>query len=81
MKLKHLLTVIILIIAAHAFAQQPGRPVSGVVKDSTGTTIPGATIKLLTGTDSVTVATDLNGKFSFPAVPVNQFSLVVFSVG
>jgi len=81
MKLKPLLTVIILFIAAHAFAQQTGRPVSGVVKDTTGTTIPGATVKLLTGTDSITVATDMNGKFTFPAVPVNQFSLVVFSVG
>jgi hypothetical protein len=80
MKLKHLLTILILTITAHAFAQT-GRPVSGVVKDSTGTTIPGATIKLLTGKDSLTVATDMNGKFNFPAVPVNQFSLVVFSVG
>ncbi|MDO3624810.1 TonB-dependent receptor [Mucilaginibacter sp. BT774] len=80
MKLKHLLTVIILIITAQAYAQT-GRPVSGVVRDSTGTTIPGATIKLLTGKDSTTVATDMNGKFSFPSVPVNQFSLVVFSVG
>jgi hypothetical protein len=81
MKLRHLLTVIILFVTAHAFAQQTSRPVSGVVKDSTGTTIPGATIKLLTGTDSMTVATDMNGKFSFPSVPVNQFSLVVISVG
>lgn len=80
MKLKHLLTVIILTITAHVFAQT-GRPVTGVVKDSTGTTIPGTTIKLLTGKDSMIVATDLNGKFNFPAVPVNQFSLVVFSVG
>ena len=80
MKLKNLLTVTILFITAHAFAQT-GRPVSGVVKDSTGTTIPGATVKMLTGKDSLTVATDMNGKFNFPSVPVNQFSLVVFSVG
>ena len=86
MKLKYLLSVIILIIATQAYAQmiqtgQASRQVSGVVKDSTGTTLPGATIKLLTGKDSTTVATDMNGRFTFPAVPVNQFSLVVFSVG
>ncbi|HTD40738.1 MAG TPA: carboxypeptidase regulatory-like domain-containing protein, partial [Mucilaginibacter sp.] len=80
MKLKYLLSAIILIITAQAYAQT-GRPVSGIVKDSTGTTIPGATIKLLTGKDSLLVATDMNGKFNFPAVLVNQFSLVVFSVG
>jgi len=80
MKLKHLLTVIILFVTVRAFAQT-GRPVSGVVQDSTGTTIPGATIKLLAGNDSTTVATDMNGKFNFPAVPVNQFSLIVVSVG
>ena len=80
MKLKHILTVLILAITAQVYAQS-GRPVSGIVKDSTGTTIPGATIKLLTGKDSTIVATDINGKFNFPAVPVNQFSLVVFSMG
>lgn len=69
-----------LILSAGAFAQA-GRQVTGVVKDTTGTTIPGATIKLLTGTDSSMVATDANGKFTFVSVPVNQFSLVVFSVG
>src|SRR5258708_40148401 len=80
MKLKYLLTTIAFIITIQAYAQT-GRQVSGVVKDSTGMTIPGTTIKLLTGKDSLVVATDLNGKFNFESVPVNQFSMVVFSVG
>jgi hypothetical protein len=80
MKLRYLFTTIIFIISIQAYAQT-GRQVSGVVKDSTGITLPGTTVKLLTGKDSLIVATDLNGKFTFSVVPVNQFSLVVFSVG
>lgn len=80
MKLRYLLIAISFIISIQVYAQT-GRQVSGVVKDSTGITLPGTTVKLLTGTDSLVVATDLNGKFTFSAVPVNQFSLVVFSVG
>lgn len=80
MKLKYFLAAIAFILTAQAYAQT-GREVSGIVKDSTGITIPGTTVKMLTGKDSMTVATDLNGKFTFSSVPVNQFSLVVFSVG
>ena len=80
MKLRYFLVVIILLISAQTYAQT-GRQVSGVVKDSTGITLPGTTVKLLTGTDSVSVGTDINGRYTFPSVTVNQFSLVVFSVG
>ncbi len=71
MKLKSLLTPITFIITLQAYAQI-GRKVSGLVKDSTGTTIPGSTVELLTGKDNMEVATDLNGKFTFPWVNVNQ---------
>ncbi|MDB5023693.1 MAG: outer rane beta-barrel protein [Mucilaginibacter sp.] len=80
MKLQCISAAITFIITFHAYGQT-GRRVSGVVKDSAGTTIPGSTVKLLTGKDSLAVATDLNGKFTFPSVDANQFSLLVFSVG
>ncbi len=60
---------------------QTGRQVKGVVKDSTGVTLPGTSVKLLTGTDSTTVITDGNGAFTFSNVKVNQFSLVFSSIG
>jgi hypothetical protein len=89
MRLRYLLPAIAFLITAQLYAQTPqppkpvqsGRPVSGVVKDSTGMTIPGATIKLLMAGDSLVTATDGNGVFNFASVPVNQFSLVIFSVG
>jgi hypothetical protein len=81
MRLKYLFAAIILTLASHAFAQT-GRPVSGVVKDSTGITIPGTTLRLyLSPKDSLITATDANGRYTFDAVTVNQFSMVVFSVG
>ncbi|MDB5134749.1 MAG: outer rane beta-barrel protein [Mucilaginibacter sp.] len=80
MKIKYFLAAIAFIICSQVYAQT-GRQVSGVVKDSTGITLPGSTIKLLMGKDSLSTATDANGRFNFPAVSVNQFSLVVMSVG
>jgi Outer membrane protein beta-barrel family/Carboxypeptidase regulatory-like domain len=80
MKLKYLITAILFIITAQAYAQG-GRQVSGVVKDSTGVTLPGTTVKMLFGKDSVTVATDPNGKFAFQGVKVNQFYLAIYSIG
>ncbi|MFI5161124.1 MAG: outer membrane beta-barrel protein [Sphingobacteriales bacterium] len=80
MKLKYFLAAILFIITAQVYAQG-GRQVSGVVKDSTGATLPGTTVKMLTGKDSSTVSTDMNGKFVFQGVTVNQFSLAIYSIG
>lgn len=81
MKLKYFFALIILAVTMQTHAQT-GRPVSGLVKDSTGLTLPGSTVKLyISPTDSLVTATDMNGKFSFGAVPVNQFSILVLAVG
>ena len=55
--------------------------VSGLVKDTTGTVVPGAVIKLKAGVDSMLVATDLNGAFAFLTVKATNFSLTVTSLG
>ncbi|MBS1528956.1 MAG: outer membrane beta-barrel protein [Bacteroidetes bacterium] len=80
MKLKYLFAAIIIFVAAQVQAQT-GRVVTGIVKDSTGVTLPGTTVKLLTGKDSSVAATDANGRYTFKSVMVNQFSLTFFSVG
>lgn len=80
MKVKYLLVAAALLIQIQLFAQS-GRDVKGVIKDSIGVTLPGATVKLLTGKDSTALVTDANGAFTFPSVIVNQFSLVVQSIG
>ena len=79
MKIRYFLAVIAFIISAQSYAQT-GRQVSGIVKDSTGT-IPGATIRLYFGTDSLVTATDAGGVFRFNDVTVNQFSILVHPIG
>lgn len=80
MKLKYFLAAIIILISVQVYAQT-GRIVTGIVKDTTGITLPGTTVKLFLGKDSTVVATDANGRYTFKAVTSNQFSLVVVSLG
>ncbi|MGZ3751609.1 MAG: carboxypeptidase regulatory-like domain-containing protein, partial [Mucilaginibacter sp.] len=80
MKLKYFLAAIIILISTQVFAQA-GRTVTGIVKDTTGITLPSATVKLFIGKDSSVVATDANGRYTFKTVASNQFSLVVVSIG
>lgn len=80
MRLKHLLLAVVLILTTHVYAQS-GRQVSGVVKDSAGVGLPMATVKLLSVKDSAIVVANAEGRFIFPSVMVNQFSLVVSSLG
>ncbi|MDB5138045.1 MAG: TonB-dependent receptor [Mucilaginibacter sp.] len=63
-----------------AFAQQP-RDVYGTVTDSTGVTIPGANIKLISPKDSAVVATNPNGSFVFQGVISKNFKLTITSLG
>src|SRR5579863_310257 len=80
MKLKYFLAAIVILISAQVYAQT-GRIVTGIVKDTTGVTLPGTTVKLFIGKDSTVVATDANGRYTFKTVTSNQFSLVVVSLG
>jgi hypothetical protein len=80
MRIKYFLFAVVLMIAFKANAQT-GRMIKGTVIDSTKQVIIGATVKLLTGTDSVTTITDTNGAFSFPSIKASQISLVISSIG
>ncbi|MBD1366988.1 outer membrane beta-barrel protein [Mucilaginibacter sp. ZT4R22] len=80
MKLKYLFVALALLLNVKVFAQT-GRDVKGLVKDSTGVTLPGTTVKIITDKDSSAIITDANGSFIFHNVTVNQFSLVVVSMG
>lgn len=62
------------------FAQQP-HTITGVVKDTTGVTVPGATVTLLMGKDSVSLGTGVTGGFTIKNVPQNNFTLHVSAIG
>ena len=71
---------IALLIGLNSFAQT-ARDIHGTVTDSTKQTLPGSTVKLLTGTDSLTTITNEKGAFVFPAIKGASFSLVIQSIG
>ncbi|MDB5007992.1 MAG: hypothetical protein JWP45_2385 [Mucilaginibacter sp.] len=80
MKFLYLFIIVTLFASLKADAQT-GRDVHGTVTDSTKVTLPGSTVKILTGTDSSTTITDAKGAFVFPGIKTNQFSLVIQSIG
>lgn len=80
MRYSYLLITLALLLSLKSYAQT-GRQVSGTVQDSTGTTLSGTAVKLLTDKDSLNVITDAKGGFIFKSVSVNQFSLVLQSIG
>nr|WP_294946227.1 TonB-dependent receptor [uncultured Mucilaginibacter sp.] len=63
-----------------AFAQQPPRAVSGTLIDSVGA-VPGLTVKLTSEKDSMVVASDAKGGFSFSAVFSKNFKITVTGLG
>jgi hypothetical protein len=59
----------------------PFREVYGVVKDTAGKKLEGATIKLISATDSIVTSTGPTGKFRFGKVKSATFVITVTSVG
>lgn len=70
----------LLLISVNSFAQT-GRDVHGTLIDSTKATLPGSSIKLLTGKDSISTISDSKGAFTFNGVKATQISLVIQSIG
>lgn len=90
-----LLILAILLFSGAAFAQIPQQPaaarqlpppltsrtVSGVVKDSTDSTLPGAVVKLVSAHDTLSTSTNMDGIFIFKNVKMATFVLTVSSIG
>jgi hypothetical protein len=91
--MKALFTLIIILITTQLFAQSQSRrqqslpppvavrEVSGIVKDSSDNTIPGAVILLKSPKDSMVMASNPDGIFVFHNVKSASFVLTVTSVG
>ncbi len=75
--------VVLALCGSFAAAQLfPGR-ITGTVRDTQGAAVPGATIKLsnpATGQER-TLASDQNGEFNFPELPLGTFRLTVSKEG
>lgn len=82
MKKTYLLILLVCSIA-QLFAQT-GREVRGIVQDTTGNGVIGATVKLGrigAVTDTMSTRTNFDGSFVFREVTTSQFTLTVSSLG
>jgi hypothetical protein len=73
----------LLLFANIATAQEQGGSIQGVVKDSSGSVLPGVTIEArspsVVGVNTVT--TDTNGVYRFPALPPGRYALTAKLTG
>jgi hypothetical protein len=88
--------LILLLLCQHSFAQRgsggrrsaapsttplPLREVSGIVKDTTGNTVPGATIILMSKKDTLSTSTNADGVFVLKNVKLATFVLTISEIG
>ena len=79
--MKKLLPLIIGFFISYGAFAQTSRDISGVVKDSTGTSIIAATVKYIAGKDTLFTRTDVEGNFIFNGVKSSTFLITVSSLG
>ena len=75
-------SLFVLLTAAVVLAQATAQ-ISGIVKDSSGGVLPGASVTI-TQTDTGfkrDVVTDVSGAFSFPSIPIGPYRLEVMLQG
>src|SRR5688572_25578459 len=80
----HLLRVMALVALSSTFAYaQSSATLTGVVVDSAGGVVPGATVSVLNNATKVTLESVSNtaGQFSFPALPVGTYTVTVSLTG
>lgn len=82
---KHLLILFISLFTAYvASAQVTNSSITGIIKDSKGETLPGATVKATHGPSGTTYSTltNINGRFTLPSTRIGgPYTIVVSYVG
>jgi hypothetical protein len=80
---KFLFLLILMLVFVSAARAEVGGQITGVIKDQTGSVIPGATV-VVTNTQTgvkLTITTDQDGVFTFPVLAVGQYQIDVTSDG
>jgi hypothetical protein len=67
--------MIALAIALPAAAQEQRAAIEGVVKDSTGGVIPGASVEAKSASGTITTVSDSTGKYRFPALKPGKWAV------
>lgn len=69
-----------LLCSGYAIAQATNK-VSGTVKDSVNRAIPGSSIRVVSGKDTLHAVTDFRGKFSLSGISATRVQLSIRSLG
>ncbi len=75
------ISILFALIYVQTFAQRQPITVTGQLKDSTGITVIGATIKLVSISDTVLTSSDIDGNFTFKNIKSPVFTLFISSLG
>jgi len=68
--------LIVLALAAPAWAQETRGAIEGVIKDASGAVLPGATVEAKSATGVVSTTADASGAYRFPALSPGQYEIV-----
>ena len=68
--------LIVLALAAPAWAQETRGAISGVIKDTSGAVLPGATVEARSATGVVSTTADETGAYRFPALSPGPYKIV-----
>ncbi len=79
--MKRIITLSIFLIAVFAVNAQTTIEVIGIVKDTTGTTVIGGSVKLTSEKDTFSTSTNENGAFVFNRVKSANFLLTITALG
>ena len=77
--MRYFFTLCVLSLSLSLAAQK--YQVKGTTVDSAGRVLPGVTLRLLLGKDSVAVVSDSLGRFSFPNIQADSFQFVATYTG
>lgn len=76
-----ILLILFFLLASVALQAQTLHEVRGIIQDTTGTTLPGTVVRLVSGSDTLATAADANGVFVFPKVKSPEFRLEISLIG
>ncbi|TKC00750.1 outer membrane beta-barrel protein [Pedobacter cryophilus] len=79
--MKKIILFVFCLFALQSLKAQTNMEVSGVVKDSTNTTVIGAAVKIATAKDTLSALTNLDGVFVFSNIKSSEFSITISALG
>jgi hypothetical protein len=79
--MKKVILFVFCLFALQSLKAQTNMEVSGVVKDSTNTTVIGAAVKIATAKDTLSALTNVDGVFVFANIKSSEFSVTISALG